>query len=136
MNVVDSSAWLAYFADESTADFFSEAIEDTELLVVPSICIYEVFKVILREKGENDAFVAIAAMQQGQVIDLDADLAIEAAAVGNEEKLAFADSVIYTIAQRYSATLWTQDAHFSQKSRVQYIEKNQKVNKKVVPPFC
>lgn len=30
---------------------------------------------------------------------------------------------IYTIAQRYSATLWTQDAHFSQKSRVQYIEK-------------
>ncbi len=123
MNVVDSSAWLAYFADEPTADFFSEAIEDTELLVVPSICIYEVFKVILREKGENDAFVVIAAMQQGQVIDLDADLAIEAAAVGNEEKLAFADSVIYTIAQRYSATLWTQDAHFSQKLRVQYIEK-------------
>lgn len=44
---------------------------------------------------------------------------------------------IYTIAQRYSATLWTQDAHFSQKLRVQYIEKkkNQKVNKRVVPNF-
>jgi predicted nucleic acid-binding protein len=123
MNVVDSSAWLAYFADEPTADFFAPAIEDTELLIVPSVCIYEVFKVILREKGEDQAFLAIAAMQQGRVVDLDADLAIEAAAIGNEEELAFADSIIYTIAQKNAATLWTQDAHFSQKQRVQYVEK-------------
>ncbi len=72
MNVVDSSAWLAYFADEPTADFFAEAIEDAEFLVVPSVCIYEVFKVVLREKGEDDAFLAIAAMQQGKVVDFDA----------------------------------------------------------------
>jgi predicted nucleic acid-binding protein len=123
MNVVDSSAWLAYFADEPAADFFAQAIEDTELLIVPAVCIYEVFKVILREKGEDQAFLAIAAMQQGKVVDLDADLAIEAAAVGNEEKLAFADSVIYTIAQKNSATLWTQDAHFSRKPGVQFTEK-------------
>ena len=106
MNVVDSSAWLAYLADEPTADFFSQAIEDAELLIVPSVCIYVVFKVIVREKGEDDAF-----------------LAIEAAAVGNDEKLAFADSIIYTITQKYNATLWTQDGHFAQKPGVQYIEK-------------
>lgn len=81
------------------------------------------FKVIIREKGEDDAFLAIAAMQQGKVVDLDADLAIEAAAVGNDEKLAFADSIIYTITQKYNATLWTQDGHFSQKRSVRYIEK-------------
>lgn len=123
MNVVDSSAWLAYFADEPTADFFAQAIEDTEMLIVPSVCLYEVFKVILWEQGEDQAFMAIAAMQQGKVIDLDADLAIEAAAVGLEEKLAFADSIIYTIAQRNSATLWTQDIHFAQKSGVRYVDK-------------
>jgi predicted nucleic acid-binding protein len=123
MNVVDSSAWLAYFADEPTADFFAQAIEDDELLIVPAVCIYEVFKVVIRERGEDEAFLAVAAMQQGKVVDLDADLAIEAAAMGNDEKLAFADSIIYTIAQKHSATLWTQDGHFSQKLRVQYIEK-------------
>jgi toxin FitB len=123
MNVVDSSAWLAYFANEPTADFFSQAIEDTELLIVPAVCLFEVFKVILRVKGEDQAFLAVAAMQQGQVIDLDADLAIEAAALGHEEGLALADSIIYTISQRNSATLWTQDAHFSKKPGVQYIEK-------------
>ena len=120
MNVVDSSAWLAYFADEPAVDFFSQAIEDPELLIVPAVCIDEVFKIILREKGEDQALLAIAAMQQGKVIDFDADLAIEAAAIGNEEKLALADSIIYTIAQKSSATLWTQDVHFSQKPGGQY----------------
>ena len=123
MNLVDSSAWLAYFADEPTADFFAEAIEDSELLVVPSVCIYEVFKVVLRESGEDDAFSAIAAMQQGDVVDLDANLAMEAASVGLEEGLAFADSVIYTVAKKHNATLWTQDAHFDGKPGVQYQAK-------------
>jgi predicted nucleic acid-binding protein len=126
MNVVDSSAWLAYFANEPGADFFAQAIEDVELLIVPSVCLYEVFKVILREKNEDQAFLAIAAMQQGKVVDLDADLAIEAAALGHEEKLALADSIIYAIAQRHTATLWTQDAHFSGKPGVRYFEKKEK----------
>jgi uncharacterized protein with PIN domain len=112
MNLVDSSAWLAYLAGEGNAAFFAAAVEDTELLLVPTVCIYEVFKVILREKGEDDAFQAIAAMQQGTVIDLTAELAIEAAAVGHEAKLAFADSIIYAVAKRHRAILWTQDDHF------------------------
>ena len=124
MNLVDSSAWLAYLAEEENADFFSEAIEDTELLVVPVICLYEVYKVVLREKGEDDALQAISAMQQGTVIDLDADLAVEAAWVGHEEKLAFADSVIYAMAQRHGATVWTQDEHFSAKANVRYKRKS------------
>jgi hypothetical protein len=83
------------------------------------VCIYEVFKVVLRERGEDDAFSAVAAMQQGTVIDLDADLAIEAASVGLHEGLAFVDSVIHTIAKKHSATLWTHEAHFSGKSGVE-----------------
>ena len=123
MNLVDSSAWLAYFADEPTADFFAEAIEDPELLVVPSVCIYEVFKVILRERGEDDAFTAVAAMEQGRVVDLDAELAMEAASIGLEEGLAFADSVIFTVAKKHNAAIWTQDSHFSGKTGVRFKAK-------------
>lgn len=123
MNLVDSSAWLAYFADEPNADYFADAIEDHDLLIVPSVCIYEVFKVVLRERGEDDAFTAVAAMEQGAVVDLDADLAMEAASVGLEEGLAFADSVIYTIARKQKAIIWTQDSHFSGKAGVQYKAK-------------
>lgn len=126
MNLVDSSAWLSYFADEPTADFFAPAIEDTELLLVPTVCLYEVFRVILRERGENEALQAITAMQQGTVVDLTPDLAIEAAAVGHEEKLALADSIIYTVAKKWDAVLWTQDEHFSGKANVQYRAKEKK----------
>ena len=123
MNVVDSSAWLAYFADEPSAAFFEEAILDSELLVVPSVCIYEVFKVILRQRGEDEAFLAVAAMHRGAVVDLTSELALEAASVGLEEGLAFADSVVYTVAKRSNAILWTQDRHFDGKSGVRYTSK-------------
>ena len=124
MNLVDSSAWLAYFAGESNAGFFAKAIEDEEALLVPSVCLYEVFKVVLRELGEDAAFTAVAAMERGEVIDLDSELAMEAAAVGLEEKLAFADSVIYAVARMRDATLWTQDTHFRGKPGVRFKAKS------------
>jgi predicted nucleic acid-binding protein len=123
MNVVDSSAWLAYLAEERNAEFFAAAIEDTELLIVPVICIYEVFKVIHRERGDEDALQALSAMRRGNVVDLDADLAVEAALIGLEEKLPLADSVIYAVARRHQATVWTQDEHFAGKGNVRYRAK-------------
>jgi toxin FitB len=123
VNLVDSSAWLAYFAGESNAGFFAASIEDDEALLVPSVCLYEVFKVVLRERGEDAAFAAVAAMEKGEVIDLDSELAMEAAAVGLEENLAFADSVIYAVAKKCDATLWTQDVHFRGKPGVKFKAK-------------
>ena len=123
LNVVDSSAWLAYFADEPTAEYFARAIEDTGSLVVPVVCLYEVFKVLLRESGEDAAFQAVAAMQQGEVVELDANLALEAAKLGLEEGLAFADSIVLAVARQAGATLWTQDAHFAGKAGVQFRAK-------------
>ena len=120
MNVVDSSAWLAYLANEKNAGFFAEAIEDSELLLVPTVCIYEVFKVVLRERGEDDAFQAVAAMRQGMTVDLDSGLAMEAAALGLKENLPFADAVIYATARKHEATVWTQDEHFSGKTNVRF----------------
>ena len=64
----------------------------------PSICIHEVFKIILRERGEDKALLLVAAMQQGRVVDLDGEMALEAATLGSQEGLALADSVIYATA--------------------------------------
>ena len=65
MNLVDSSGWLEYFANEKNADFFAAAIEDTDNLIVSTINLYEVFKRILQQRDENLALQAIALMQQG-----------------------------------------------------------------------
>ena len=79
MNVVDSSAWLEYFADGPNAGYFSRPIRDTENLVVPVLTIYEVFKRVLQQTDEGKALQAAAAMQQGQVVELGPVIAMVAA---------------------------------------------------------
>lgn len=113
MNVVDSSAWLSYFAGDKNAGSFAKAIELVAELLVPSITIAEVFKSILRQRDEESAIQAIAHMQQGNVAVLDSGLAVDAACFGIEFKLPLADSIIYATARKYGAVLWTQDADFN-----------------------
>ena len=75
--VVDSSGWLEYLADTPRAKLFAPAIEDEAHLIVPVVSLYEVFKKVLRERGEAKAFEAASAMQSGRVIDLDVSLALD-----------------------------------------------------------
>jgi predicted nucleic acid-binding protein len=123
MNVVDSSGWLEYFADEPNAEFFAPAIENTRELIVPAISVFEVFKRVLMQRSEDEAIQAVAQMQQGQVIELDATLAISAARVSWELKLPMADSIILTTTRQYGAVLWTQDPDFKGIEGVHYKEK-------------
>jgi predicted nucleic acid-binding protein len=120
LNVVDSSAWLEYFANGPNAQFFAPAIEKTSELLVPSLTLYEVFKRILQQRDEDSALLAVAVMQQGTVIDLDPTLAVAAARISVEHRLPLADSVILATALSESATLWTQDADFESMPGVQY----------------
>ena len=123
MNIVDSSGWLAYFADEPNAEHFLAPLTDSALLVVPTVTIYEVFKVILRESSENEALQAVVAMQKGTVVDLNAPLAIAASKLSLEYNLPMADSIILATAQECKAILWTQDSDFKNISNVKYFPK-------------
>ena len=123
MNVVDSSGWLEYFSGGENAEFFAPAIENTEQLLVPVICIYEVFKRILQQRGETDAHVSIGDMYSGQIIELDTSLAISSARLSAEQKLPMADSIILATARAHRATLWTQDEHFKGMEGVKFVEK-------------
>ena len=124
MNIVDSSGWLAYFADEINAKHFMLPLSNPNTLIVPAITIYEVFKVILRESSENDALQAVVAMQKGEVVDLNASLALSAARLTLEHQLPMADSIILATAQEFKATIWTQDVDFKNISKVKYFPKN------------
>ena len=123
MNVVDSSGWLEYFADGENASFFAPAIEDSENLLVPTICVYEVSKRLMGQRGENTALVHISDMHQGQIADLTASIALQAAKISTDLRIAMADSIILATARTHTATLWTQDADFEGIEGVQYIQK-------------
>ena len=121
MNVVDSSGWLEYFADGPNARFFEPPVMKTDELVVPTISLYEVFKRVHQERGEEPALQAVALMQQGLVIDLTPVLALAAAHVSLEERIPMADSIMLATARAYGAVLWSQDADFEQVSGVKYV---------------
>ena len=123
MNVVDSSAWLEYFANGPNAGYFAPAIEDVSQLVVPSICILEVFKRVHQQRGEALALQAVALMQQGQVQDLDGPLALSAGRIGLAHTLPLADSVVLATARRHGAILWTQDADVKGLEGVRYTQR-------------
>jgi toxin FitB len=123
VNVVDSSGWLEYFADGPNAKFFAPAIEATSDLIVPSISVYEVFKRVLQQRGEDAALQTAALMQQGRIADLTGPLALAAAHLSAMHRLPMADSIILATAHAFGATLWTQDADFAAIPDVKYVTK-------------
>lgn len=123
MNVVDSSGWLSYFASDKNSRSFAEPIKSLEELLVPTITLTEVFRIILRQRGEEAALRAIAHMEQGEVVPLNEELAVDAAYFGVEYKLPLADSIIYATAHRYKALVWTQDADFKGLNNIRYYPK-------------
>ena len=48
MNLGDSSARFAYFADKSQAKHFIDPLNDSSNLIVPTVSICEVFKVVFQ----------------------------------------------------------------------------------------
>lgn len=122
MNLVDTSGWIEYFFERPNATFFSEAIENTDELLVSVICIYEVFKKILLTADETRALQVIAQMKQGHIVALTDDLCMKASKISIQHTLPMADSLIYATAQSLDAVVWTQDEHFRDLAGVKYTK--------------
>jgi len=123
MNIIDSSGWLEYFSDGPNAKHFLPPLGNTSSLIVPVITIYEVFKVVLRESGENEALQAVAAMQKGKIADITAGIAMNASKLSLRYGLHMADSIILATAQVFKCVIWTQDSDFQNIEGVNYFSK-------------
>jgi predicted nucleic acid-binding protein len=110
------------FTGGGQAEHFLALIADESSLVVPAITIFEVFKWVLREHGEAQAIQAAAAMQCGQVVDLDSRLALAAALLSHGLQLPMADSIIMATARDQRARLHTMDSDFRGIADVELVE--------------
>jgi len=123
MNIVDSSCWLEYLMDTATGKAVASIIENPDELIVPTIILYEVYKKLLAEKGEEYSLNVISYMQEGTVIELNAGLSLSAAQISRKHKLPMADSIIYATSLQYSAVLFTCDKHFKDIQDIRYLPK-------------
>ena len=113
MILVDSSGWIEYFTDGPLADEFAPYLENLAEVVTPTIVIFEVYRVIRRQRSEEAATAAVAQMQKTSVVDLDQFLALSAADVSIDHGLAMADAIVYATAQTKGVDMVTGDADFA-----------------------
>ena len=120
MNVVDTSGWIEFLFEGNNADVFAPLIEDVDNLLVPVICLYEVFKKVNAVADEPKALQAIGQMKQGRVLEVTEAVALRAALISLKHRLPMADSLILSTSWSEQATLWTQDEHFKGLPGVEY----------------
>ncbi len=112
MTLVDSSGWIEYFTDGPLADNFAPYLADLKHVVTPTIIIFEVYRVIRRQRAEEEALAAVAQMQKTHVVDLDQFLAVTAADISVEHGLAMAEAIVYATAVAEATELITADSDF------------------------
>ena len=123
MVLVDTCGWIEWMMDSALAEAYAPHLAD-ESLVVPTLVQHELYRWLCRETDTATALAAIAATQQAKVVPLDTSLALLAADLGREHKLAMADAIIYATARQYHATLVTSDAHFESLPQVLFYPKS------------
>lgn len=123
MNLVDTSGWLEFFTDAHLAEKYFNYLEKIENVVVPTLVIYEVYKKIKKERGEEEALLAIAHMGKAKLVALDDTLALLAADASLKHNLSMADAIIYATCLQENAKLITSDVHFSGLNQVIYLKK-------------
>jgi len=123
MVIVDSCGWLEWFTNGKLADRYEKYLADQDNMLVPAIVLYEVYKILKREVGEEKALLASGYMKNSPVIPIDDVLALAAADIALQEKLAMADAIVVATAHLNHCTIITSDADLKNQPGVEYIVK-------------
>ena len=123
MRVVDTSAWLEWLSDSALGRKVGLELPSTEAWIVPTIVQYELARCLTREVSEDAADDTIAFSTECVVTSLSTRLAVQAAEIAKDHRLAMADAIIYATTVAMGADLLTCDAHFAKLPRVVYVAK-------------
>ena len=123
LRVVDTSVWIEWLTGSALGKTLAKQFPDKPQCIVPTIVQLELSKWLVREVGEDQADQVIAYTQKCAVVPLDTTIALLAADLHREHKLATADAIVYATAQNQMAELLTCDAHFKGLPGVVFLAK-------------
>ena len=119
--LVDSSGWIEYFSSGPLAERYGSYLTRPANLITPTVVVYEVYKKIKRERGEELALRATARLTATEVIPLTESIALLAADVSLQYGLAMADAIVYATARDQEAQILTSDADLKDLPGVVYL---------------
>lgn len=123
MLLVDSSGWLEFFTDGPLAGAYAQHLKHPTDVLTPTIVLYEVYKVIKRQRSEEAALAAAAQMGKTQLVPLTDTIALTAADASLTYHLAMADAIVYATALTHKAKLVTSDEDLASLPGVVYHKK-------------
>lgn len=112
LRVIDTSAWIEWLLGSPIGKKIGVEFPEKERCLVPTIVQLELSKWLVRELGEDRADHVIAYTQKCVVVPLDSGIALLAAEMHRQHKLATADAIVYATAQKLGSALLTCDEHF------------------------
>lgn len=122
--LVDSSGWIEFLTDGPLADQYASYLKHPQQLITPTVVLYEVYKVIKRQRSEEEALAAVAQMGKTRVVPLTDSIALTAADLSLVYHLAMADAIVYATALTERVTLVTGDADLQHLPGVQYLTRS------------
>lgn len=121
MILVDSSGWLQYLMAGPRADEYAQALENPASVLTPAIVLYEVYKWVRRERGEEMALRVAAQLTRTQIVSVDQTIALTAADCSLAHGLAMADALVYATGRLHGAVVMTSDGDFEGLDGVRYL---------------
>lgn len=119
--LLDSSGWIEFFTHRPLADRYETYLTARHTLITPTIVLYEVYKRIKREFGEEMALLCVGRMHMTEVIPLTESVAYLAADISLRHGLAMADAIVYATARDHEAEVVTGDADLKDLPGVVYV---------------
>ena len=123
MTLVDSCGWLEFLTDGPLAQAYEGYFERVEELVTPTIVVYEVYRKIKRERGEEGALFVAAQMHRTLLVQLTPSIAMYAADLSLKHSLPMADAIVYATALMEQCQVVTSDQHFAGLDGVLFVAK-------------
>ena len=120
--LMDSSGWIEFFIGGPRAERYSSYLTPSSQIITPTIVLYEVYKKIKRERGEETAILFAGRLNETQVVPLTESIAFLAADLSLRHSLAMADAIVYATAQDQGAKVVTGDADLKDLPGVIYIK--------------
>ena len=123
MKLADTCIWVELLQDTATGRRYRGLFDEPDQILVPTLVQFELHRWVLRERDDDQANRILAATRNCKIVPLDESIALHAAALALQCKLAAADALIYATALRHRAPLVTCDAHFEALAGVEYRAK-------------
>jgi predicted nucleic acid-binding protein len=118
---MDSSGWIEFFTGGPLAEQYAGYLAARYDLITPTIVLYEVYKKIKRERGEETALLFAGRLSATHVVPLTASISYLAADLSLHHGLAMADAIVYATAKDQKAQVVTGDADLKDLPGVVYI---------------